>query len=271
MGTGVVGFNMGFSKAILNDTNPHIISFYKGIQNCTITPLLVRDYLEEQGKLLIEAEDNGYAYYRTVRDRFNNFFNPLDFLFLSRAGFNGMMRFNKNGMWNIPFCKKPGRFSKSYVTKIVNQVKVCSFAIKKDWQFYCSDFQKIIDLAEEGDVIYCDPPYFGRHVDYYNGWKEEDEERLFESLKKTKAFFILSTWHHNDFRTNEMIEKYWGTFNIVTKDHFYHSGAKEENRRTIVEALVCNFPIGISKHNHSTDSQIPKQLEFLKMNNNNLG
>ena len=32
LGTGVVAFNSGYKKAILNDTNPHIINFYKGIQ-----------------------------------------------------------------------------------------------------------------------------------------------------------------------------------------------------------------------------------------------
>lgn len=191
MGTGVVGFNMGFEKAILNDTNPHIVKFYKAIQSGAITPVEVRKYLIEQGDLLRIAGDSGYDHYRLVKDRFNESFEPLDFLFLSRAGFNGMMRFNKKGKWNIPFCKKPDRFAQSYTTKVVNQVKACSFAIKKGWQFYCEDFEKVIKLAEEGDVIYCDPPYFGRYADYYNGWTEDDEKRLFASLSKTKAFFIL--------------------------------------------------------------------------------
>ncbi len=40
-----------------------------------------------------------------------------------------------------------------------------------------------------------------------------------------------------------MIDKFWNKFNIVTQDHFYHGGGKIENRRTIVEALVCNFAV----------------------------
>ena len=56
------------------------------------------------------AEDSGYAYYREVKNRFNQEHSPFDFIFLSRAGFNGMMRFNRRGEWNIPFCKKPNRF-----------------------------------------------------------------------------------------------------------------------------------------------------------------
>ena len=112
---------------------------------------------------------------------------------------------------------------------------------KKDWKFDNVSFRHTIAQAKEGDIIYCYPPYFGRYVDYYNGWTEEDEQALFEALTNTPAKFILSTWHHNDFRANEMIEKYWKQFNVLTKDHFYHNGGKIENRHSIVEALVVNF------------------------------
>ncbi len=251
LGTGVVAFNSGFKEAILNDTNPHIINFYKGIQTGEITATTVKKYLEVADKKLSSSDENGYVYFREVRDRFNKDFSPLDFLFLSRAGFNGMMRFGKKGNWNIPFCKKPNRFSPSYVTKIVNQVSKVKVAIGSNWVFENKSFADIIPQARATDLIYCDPPYFGRYVDYYNGWREPDEEQLFNLLSKTKARFVLSTWHHNDWRENEMVNKFWSKFNIVTKDHFYHSGGNIENRRTIVEALVCNFELnGIKGHNH---------------------
>jgi DNA adenine methylase len=264
LGTGVVAFNSGFREAILNDINPHIINFYKGIQDETITPSKVKYFLEQEGVKLSTAEENGYVYFRTVRDRFNKNFSPLDLLFLSRAGFNGMMRFSGKGNWNIPFCKKPNRFNQSYITKIVNQVKNVKAIISDKWVFYNKNFAEIIPLALEGDIIYCDPPYYGRYVDYYNGWKKQDEELLFKLLSETKAKFILSTWHHNDWRENEMIEKFWSKFNIVTKDHFYHSGGNIENRRTIVEALVCNFNLDhIEQHNHNIISRNkPEQLSL---------
>ncbi|MGH9947751.1 MAG: DNA adenine methylase [Pyrinomonadaceae bacterium] len=253
LGTGVVVFNSEYKRALLNDANPHIIRFYKGIQDGEITPHAVRDYLEREGNLLRNADDNGYVHYLFVRERFNQTFSPFDFLFLSRAGFNGMMRFGSKGNWNIPFCKKPERFSPAYITKIVNQVAAVSRLIKPDpsWTFVGGSFEDVIRQADHNDIIYCDPPYFGRHVDYYNGWSESDERQLFDLLSDASAKFILSTWHHNDWRENEMIDKYWKSFNIVTRDHFYHAGANIENRRTIVEALVCNFePEGIDLHNH---------------------
>ncbi|MBK7378304.1 MAG: Dam family site-specific DNA-(adenine-N6)-methyltransferase [Ignavibacteriales bacterium] len=265
LGTGVVAFNSGYKQAILNDTNPHIINFYKGIQDKTITAPLMKQYLEREGELLSKAENDGYEHYLKVRTRFNSGeFSPYDFIFLSRAGFNGMMRFGSKGNWNIPFCKKPDRFAQAYITKITNQVASVSQIIQPEpkWTFYNKSFADIIPLATQNDIIYCDPPYYGRHVDYYNGWAEQDEELLFNLLSETKAKFILSTWHHNDWRENEMINKFWSKFNIVTKDHFYHNGGNIENRRTVVEALVCNFDIdNFETHNHGMKVHTrPEQL-----------
>lgn len=240
-GTGVVGFNVKSANAILSDINPHIIHFYQAIQDGVITSPLVREYLVREGAKLQEADNDGYAYFLEVRDRFNRNHDQLDFLFLSRTGFNGMMRFNRKGEWNIPFCKKPQRFSQSYITKIVNQVRNIEHVMKPNWRFAVEPFDKIISLATADDLIYCDPPYIGRYVDYYCGWTEKDEEKLFSLLSSTPARFILSTWHHNNYRANPYIEKMWSKFHIITHEHFYHSGGKLNNRNAIVEALVSNF------------------------------
>ncbi len=244
-GTGVVGFNSPMRGAhIVGDTNPHIINFYRAVQNGEVTQYTMRAYLENESRLLAQADDNGYAHFRLVRDRFNREHSPYDFIFLSRAGFNGMMRFNRHGEWNIPFCKKPDRFAPAYVTKICNQIENVSRIIaRKPWDFSNVSFTETIKRAEPEDIIYCDPPYFGRYVDYYNGWTEQDEHELFEALNRTRAKFILSTWHHNDFRPNEMIARYWNRFNVTTREHFYHGGGHIENRHSVVEALVFNFEL----------------------------
>lgn len=244
-GTGVVGFNSPVGgNRIVGDTNPHIINFYNEIMGGEVTPQSMRIYLEREGQLLLTAEDNGYAYYREVKNRFNQVHSPFDFIFLSRAGFNGMMRFNRRGEWNIPFCKKPNRFSPAYITKICNQVEKVQHEIHKyNWEFNNVSFIETIRRAQAGDFIYCDPPYYGRYVDYYNGWTQEDEEALFDALLHTQAHFILSTWHHNEYRINEMIDRFWNHFNVETKDHFYHGGGHLENRHAMVEALVFNFEL----------------------------
>jgi DNA adenine methylase len=239
MGTGVVAFNIAPQNMLLCDTNPHLISFYSSIASGAITPDIVRDYLIREGSELLK---HGETHYYTIRERFNTYHAPLDFLFLNRAGFNGMIRFNRKGEFNIPFCRKPQRFNQSYVTKIVNQVGYLSKLFRlKNITFKCQDFLHTIREASSHDIIYCDPPYIGRHVDYYNGWDSFHEEALFEALSGITGKFILSTWHHNDFRENEYIKSLWCKFNILTKEHFYHVGGKEINRNPVVEALVVNY------------------------------
>ena len=94
-----------------------------------------------------------------------------------------MMRFNKKGDWNIPFCKKPDRFAPAYITKICNQVAGVRHIISTGkWSFNNVSFAEIIEQATENDIIYCDPPYYGRYVDYYNGWTEDNEKELYTGL-----------------------------------------------------------------------------------------
>jgi DNA adenine methylase len=244
MGTGVVGFNARFRAALMADVNPHLVRFYSEVKNDIITPEIVRDYLEREGEKLSHAADGGYEHYRHIRSRFNApppiGGNPLDFVFLNRAGFNGMIRFSKRG-WNIPFCKKPDRFKGALITKIVNQVINVRNLITPHWEFAVSDFRETISKATADDIIYCDPPYHGRHADYFTSWAEKDEADLAYLLKNSPAKFILSTWHHNEFRTNMSVDKYWRDFVVLTREHFYHAGAKEANRKPVVEALVMNF------------------------------
>lgn len=254
MGTGVVAFNVAPKKAILADTNPHLINFYTQIANDKINPGVVKTFLQKEGKILSEKGEDHYYY---IRDRFNSEKNPLDFLFVNRAGFNGMIRFNRKGGFNIPFCRKPDRFAQAYVTKITNQVAWVSSVIwSGNYQFICQDFKETIKLASKNDVIYADPPYIERHVDYFNGWDSKHEEELFQSLSRFEGKFILSTWHHNDYRENESIKTLWSEFQILTKDHFYYVGGSEENRNPMVEALITNF------NATSKQYEFPKPLQL---------
>lgn len=239
MGTGVVAFNIAPKNAILCDTNPHLINFYSEIASGKITSSIVKDYLMQEGqKLQVLGEEHYYF----IRERFNTYHAPLDFLFLNRAGFNGMIRFNRKGGFNIPFCRKPQRFAQAYVTKIANQIDFVSNLFKqKQFIFKCQSFTETISEASENDIIYCDPPYIDRHADYYNSWQDENEQALFDKLSHFSGKFILSTWHHNDYRHNNYVTNLWSKYHVLTHEHFYHVGGKETNRKPMVEALVTNF------------------------------
>lgn len=140
MGSGVVVFNVRPAKAIFADTNLHIINLYNAIKSGEITPGIAKEFLEKEGALLREK---GQSHYYEIRERFNETGKSLDLLFLNRSSFNGVMRFNKNGKFNVPFGHKPERFSQAYVTKIINQIRQVSQALSVyDWQFICADFAK---------------------------------------------------------------------------------------------------------------------------------
>ena len=52
---------------------------------------------------------------------------------------------------------------------------------------------------------------------------------------------MLSTWDHNDYLKNDYIESVWYNCEKITQEHFYHVGAKEENRNPVIEALLINY------------------------------
>ena len=133
----------------------------------------------------------------------------------------------------------------------------------KDFAFKCQSFEETILTGNTDDIIYCDPPYIDRHVDYYNGWDGENEKKLFDLLSKTKSKFILSTWHHNDFRENEYIESLWNKFNVLTREHFYHVGGSENNRNPMIEAIVTNYDTSIYKYQ---EQERQEQLMLLESN-----
>src|SRR5215210_1344336 len=107
LGSGVVALNLAPQQALLCDTNQHIIAFYKSIQSGELTSESVREFLVSEGKKLAKQ---GADYYYKVRDRFNTYGSSFDFLFLNRSCFNGVMRFNSKGKFNVPFGHKPQRF-----------------------------------------------------------------------------------------------------------------------------------------------------------------
>ena len=236
VGTGVVAFNIAPQRALLIDKNQYIILLYQGIQNGSITPQTLREFLEHHGAVL---EQRGAEYYREMRDSFNQNGDPLFFLFLNRSDFNGMIRFNRQGKFNVPFCQKPNRFSKAYITKICNQVaKVGEIMRDKDWVFKCGSWKDAFFNASESDYIYLDPPYIGRDTSYVGEWPEEEAIALADYSKKTPANVCLSMWRENEFRRNEHLYEHWSDFMWYECEHFYHIGAKETNRHPMMEVLA---------------------------------
>ena len=236
VGSGVVALNASPLRAYLTDANVHVIRFYRDIAYGSVTAEIVREHLRTEGRLLAER---GSEHYYHVRDRFNDNPTSLDFLFLNRSCFNGVMRFNSKGRFNVPFCKKPERFRQAYVTKIANQVSHLESVMGGcDWRFEAADWRECLAQATADDFVYADPPYAGRHTDYFTNWTEQQEEQLLFELRQLPCGFALSTWKGNKYRSNLRLP--WDIAEVVirTTEHFYHVGATERLRNPMTEALI---------------------------------
>lgn len=238
LGSGVVMFNVNPSTALASDHNPHIIEMYTRIQEGIITPASVKDFLVREGNKLREC---GERRYYEVRDRFNSDQDPLDFLFLNRSCFNGLIRFNSNGKFNTPFCRKTDRFRMAYITKIVNQVKwLADLFNDRKWDFEVCSWKNALVDVRDSDFVYLDPPYAGRHTNYYDVWDKSDMDELVSFLKDSNVRFALSLWYENKYRKNEDVERL-AEFDIRKYDHFYHLGSTESLRNSMTEALIMRL------------------------------
>lgn len=256
LGSGVVAFNLAPQQALLTDTNLHIISFYQAIQRGEMNRESAREFLECEGRKLATGESE---YYYEVRKRFNETHSPFDFLFLNRSCFNGVMRFNRHGGFNVPFGHKPLRFAPAYITKIVNQIGWTAKQMQgKNWEFRASPWEDTLAQAAPADFVYMDPPYIGRHADYFNAWNLEEAEKLAQVAKRLPCGYALSMWLENRYRKNEHIALCWSEEEMRVCSHFYHVGASETLRNEMDEALVIKRDFAMPDIGRQKTRQEPK-------------
>jgi len=250
MGSGVVGLNLAMTasvskQAVMSDTNQHVISLYQSIQNGEMTPELVAEKLVKTDERIRSTDG---AYYYEIRDRFNSDHDPIDLLLLSRLCFNGLMRFNRKGGFNAPFCKNPERLTPDYIRMVAESVRgVADRLSEGDWEFRASDYKDVLDGVKSGDLVYLDPPYVDLSTLYHNQvWNLKDEESLFDRVSNLESSFILSTWESKNsarggYKENKCLKEIWSQrFRYITTSHRYGVGPTADTRGGVVEALVLS-------------------------------
>lgn len=166
LGSGVVLINvlkknntLNYKKFYVNDINPHIINFYKLLQN---NPHHIIKQIGE----LVEVYNNydmpkKEEYYYELRMRFNEE-KDLDnksilFYFLMKTGFNGVYRENKAGKFNVPFGRKEKIVvNDDYLMELSKLIQPVNF--------YNLDYKTFLNkMKEDGKIdnsfMYFDPPY----------------------------------------------------------------------------------------------------------------
>lgn len=151
LGSGVVFLNSDYPAYLLSDLNPDIVSFYRS--------------LGEDGAGFVRrcaghfrAGNNTDKAYYALRERFNALGHGPEraaiFLYLNRHAYNGLVRYNASGSFNVPF----GRYKKPYFPERELKAALRKFE-RADLEFAVMDFRETFRRLRAGDVVYCDPPY----------------------------------------------------------------------------------------------------------------
>jgi DNA adenine methylase len=78
-------------------------------------------------------------------------------IYLTTLAFNGIYRVNLNGEFNVPYGYKT-HLDPCDEERIRNASKLLKMATVRD-----QDFEEALNRAEEGDLVYLDPPYTVAH------------------------------------------------------------------------------------------------------------
>ncbi len=225
VGSGVVGLNVS-SFWILNDINSDLIDCYKYIKN--MDPSI---FIHDLNKLFTENSNTSEIYYtaRNLFNRSNNIYlKSLLFIYLNRHGYNGLCRYNSKGIYNVPY----GRYSKPYFPE--QEILLYHKRLQLS-EIYNIDFEEIFNLAKEGDLIYCDPPYLNTFSNYNeSGFTLKDHERLLNKAVQLKEYGITT------IISNSMESKYLylDCQNILDIEVLRSVGSTNISRGNIYEILV---------------------------------
>jgi DNA adenine methylase len=169
------------------------------------------------------------------------------FLFLNKAGFNGLYRESRNGNFNVPFGKKARvNLYDEDNFKSVREVLLRTSIIS-------GSYAKLLNsksyAPKRGDLIYLDPPYeplsdTSSFTNYnHSGFTFGDQEKLAQEairFAKTGCKVILSNSSASRLRT-----LYWAYegFNIYEVQATRLVSAKASSRTSVTEIIVTNFPV----------------------------
>lgn len=172
-----IALGLAPERAILNDTNVHLINFYQWLQRGL--------YIN------IELANDKNLYYQH-RQRFNELIRADQsntseaaslFYYLNRTGFNGLCRFNSSGEYNVPV----GRYNTiNYVFDFSDYMESL-----QNWDFLAGDFSEM--QIDDNDFIYADPPYDVEFTSYSpGGFSWDDQVRLVNWLDNYQCPVIVS-------------------------------------------------------------------------------
>ena len=189
-GAANVAISLKPNYALLIDINPDLIDFF--------------NWIKTDGIVHIDFENTETWYYQ-ARERFNTTYSKIEksqlFYYLNKTCFNGLCRYNKNKIFNVPY----GHYSKVEYRYDFSDYRY----LFQNWEFLCSDFEEVTSHFRTSDFIYVDPPYdflpskkaFTTYAG--NQFLYEDQYRLAQMVSEHKGTAVAS-----NLATDRMVDLY---------------------------------------------------------------
>jgi DNA adenine methylase len=231
LGGGSMFFHIQPQYALLGDANPDVIIAYKGIRD---------NWKSLVQQLETHQINHSDQYYYQVRAKMPSGLveQASRMIYLNRTCFNGIYRVNRNGVFNVP------RGSKNNVILSTDDFEaIANLLANADVR--CTDFQKLIDEAQEGDLIFADPPYTVRHnINGFVKYNEKlfswsDQERLAESLVRAKergAQIVMTNANHASVK--ELYQDMG--FKFITVSRVSTISASAKSRKNFEELVILS-------------------------------
>ena len=208
LGGAAVYFYLEPEQAILNDINTKLIEFYQDVRNNFPRlqgelRLLQQEYEYNQRQYVLDksaekdqtirVENLNERLYYHIRDMYNGaeispYLNGTLYYFINKTAYSGMIRYNRNGEYNVPFGRYVN-FNTGILTQEHNQ-------LLQGAQILNMDYANIFNVAEEGDFMFLDPPYDCAFNDYGNlnmpnGFDEDEHRRLAEDFRNLNCRALM--------------------------------------------------------------------------------
>lgn len=138
-----------FERAYGSDILPFLVDIFNITKE---DPTALSDYYRKE---ITDYYQDPICKYNEIRDRFNENHNPFDFVLLSRTCYSGVIRFRKgDGYMSTP----RGPHNPISPQSFEGRILLWNSLLQKAF-FSCESFIESMKKPQEGDVVYCDPPY----------------------------------------------------------------------------------------------------------------
>lgn len=219
---------------ILSDINKELIEIYKLIQKNPNK--LIESYKEHHKSFNSSNIEYRKKYFSNVRDRFNKNHLPDDLYFIMRTTTNGMPRYNRNGDFNNScHFSRPG-MTPNDVEKII--LKYNKLFNQNNILFINQDYKEI-DIKNENDFIYMDPPYENTKGMYFGDFKNNE---FIQWLSNINCKYALSyDGKVNDEKVEHISPNYVRHFYLKSGNSSFRRVIGNSKDSIVSESLYLNY------------------------------